>query len=169
MSLSSILGAATSGLSAAQAQIRATSTNVSNVNTPGYARLQTNLTARAAAGVGVGVDVASVTRATNLFLQRASLSAQGDQSAAAALNQLWTQLQPYLGTADREGALVSRMSDVQAAFSAATSDPSSSLRRSQVVSATQSLLNEVSNLSSTVASVRAQADFTNWPAGGSGQ
>lgn len=158
MTLSSILGAATSGLSAAQAQIRATSTNVSNINTPGYARVQTNLVTRTTGGVGSGVDVATVTRATNLFLQRASLSAQSDQAAASALNQLWEQLSPYLGTADQNGALVSRLSDVQSAFSSASADPSSSLRRTQVVTAVRNLLSEVSNLSNAVTGIRAQAD-----------
>lgn len=158
MTLSSILGAATSGLSAAQAQIRATSTNVSNVNTPGYARVQANLTTQVTGGVGSGVDVATVTRVTNLFLQRASLSAQSDQAAAGALNQLWEQLSPYLGTADQEGALVSRLSDLTAAFSSASADPSSSLRRTQVVNATKNLLAEISNLSDAITGIRAQAD-----------
>ncbi|MET0546361.1 MAG: flagellar hook-associated protein FlgK [Caulobacterales bacterium] len=158
MSLSSILSAATSGLAASQAQIRSTSTNVSNVNTPGYARIQTGLSTRTVDGAGMGVDVTTITRATNIFLQRASLSAQGDQAAAAALNSLWTQLAPYLGTANQEGALTSRLSQLSAAFSASTADPSSSLRRSQVVAAAQNLLSEVSNLSQTVSSVRAQAD-----------
>lgn len=158
MTLSSILGAATSGLSAAQAQIRATSTNVSNVNTPGYARVQTNLVTRATGGVGSGVDVATVTRATNLFLQRASLAAQSDSAAASSLNQLWEQLSPYLGTAAKDGAIVSRLSELTEAFSSASADPSSSLRRTQVVNATKNLLAEVSNLSKAVTGVRAQAD-----------
>ena len=158
MTLNSILGAATSGLSAAQAQIRATSTNVSNVNTPGYARVQTNLVTRSTGGAGSGVDVATVTRATNLFLQRASLAAQSDQAAAASLNQLWEQLSPYLGTAAQDGALVSRLTDLTEAFSSASADPSSSLRRTQVVTATKNLLSEISNLSDAVTGIRAQAD-----------
>ena len=38
MSLSGILGNALSGLQASQAGLRASSNNVANVNTPGYAR-----------------------------------------------------------------------------------------------------------------------------------
>ena len=75
MSLNAIMNTASSGLQAAQTQLRIVSDNVSNVNTPGYVRKigeQRTLTGQ---GMGSGVEVARVRLATDRFLQAATLNA----------------------------------------------------------------------------------------------
>ena len=62
MSLNEILSSALSGLGAAQAGLRTVSNNISNVNTPGYARervsLETGVSSGRTSGVVVGEPVA---------------------------------------------------------------------------------------------------------------
>ena len=74
---------ATSGLFASQNAIRTVTQNVSNVNTPGYVRLEHNQNAREVGGKGQGVDTALVTRAADRFLAAASLAASSGAGSAA--------------------------------------------------------------------------------------
>ena len=85
MSLNGVIGNALSGLQAAQLGMRTASNNVSNVNTPGYARTELNQTARNAGGQGMGVEIIGVQRVTDRYLQAASMRAASDASAATAL------------------------------------------------------------------------------------
>ena len=55
MSLNSVLGSATSGLFAAQTQLKVVSDNIANVNTPGYAREVVSQTP--VSGLGKPVEV----------------------------------------------------------------------------------------------------------------
>ena len=54
MSLNLIMNTASTGLMAAQTQLRVVSDNVSNVNTPGYTRQRVELTARLGGPSGDG-------------------------------------------------------------------------------------------------------------------
>ena len=54
MSLTSIMNIATSGLQTAQAQLRVTSDNIANVNTPGYVRKIADQSAAVTGGYGAG-------------------------------------------------------------------------------------------------------------------
>ena len=74
MSLNSIMNIATSGMNAAQTQLRVVSDNVSNVNTPGYVRKIADQQSWASQGVGAGVEIARIRLATDRFLQAASLN-----------------------------------------------------------------------------------------------
>ena len=91
MTLNSITQIATTGLYAAQTGLNAVSDNVANVNTAGYVRKVVNQTTLAQQGVGVGVSVASVTRAANQYLQNASLSAAADVGQSGAVSDLISQ------------------------------------------------------------------------------
>ena len=93
LGLISTLNTAKSGMSATQANINVTSHNISNANTEGYSRQVTKLvtttpfsapsfTSMAGPGqFGTGVEVASVTRVRNHFLDyqvRNETSKQGE-------------------------------------------------------------------------------------------
>ena len=79
MSLNAIMNTASSGLQAAQTQLRVVSDNVSNVNTPGYVRKLADQTAYKANGVGVGVDIARIRRAAAI-----SITCETNRDAHAA-------------------------------------------------------------------------------------
>ena len=67
MSLTSIMNIGVSGLMTAQDQLRITSDNISNVNTPGYIRKVAHQTAVNIGGKGMGVTTGQVTLAEQLL------------------------------------------------------------------------------------------------------
>ena len=71
MSIGEILGAAVSGMSAAQAGLKTVSTNIANVGTPGYARERANQSAAVHGGRVTGVVVGEPTRIADKFLEAA--------------------------------------------------------------------------------------------------
>ena len=85
MSLNTIMSAATSGLNAAQTGLRVVSDNIANINTTGYVRKQVMQTSLVSQGMGVGVDIASVRRAADTYLQGASLLASSDAGRHGAV------------------------------------------------------------------------------------
>src|SRR5215467_3388205 len=97
MSLGIALSNAVSGLQAAQAQLRAVSDNIANVNTPGYVRKVTDTAQRVVAGAGAGVEVLGVRRVTDQYLQMASLTAGSDSSRYDITSQFLDNAQSLFG------------------------------------------------------------------------
>ena len=81
MSLSSIMSTGLSALAANQQALKATSTNVANVNTVGYSRLDVQFISRQASGGLSGVEI-EVTRVANAYLAAAEMRGAADQAAA---------------------------------------------------------------------------------------
>ena len=102
---SGLLGIGVSGLLATQRSLNTISQNIANVNTEGYSRQSVQLSARApqAAGFGfsgAGVDVVSIRRAYDAFIES---SVRGGTSATAentAFHKLAAQLDNVLADAD---------------------------------------------------------------------
>jgi flagellar hook-associated protein 1 FlgK len=78
------------------AELDTASNNLSNINTPGYAREVVNLSPEAAAGplqAGRGVAVASVSSLTDAVYEAANVAAVGVQGAAGTTNQVMTSIE----------------------------------------------------------------------------
>ncbi|MDN8814785.1 flagellar basal body protein, partial [Staphylococcus aureus] len=88
---------ATSGMNAAQTQLRVVSDNVSNVNTPGYVRKIADQQSWASQGVGAGVEIARIRLATDRFLQAASLNASADAGRQTVRYELYDRIQSMFG------------------------------------------------------------------------
>jgi len=101
MSVNAILGSALSGLQASQAGMRTTSSNIANVNTPGYAREVVNISSQSVGGMGVGVNIDGVRRVTDAFLVAASLSATSRATAADIRLELLDRTQSAFGEIGR--------------------------------------------------------------------
>ncbi|MDQ7018483.1 MAG: flagellar basal body rod C-terminal domain-containing protein [Robiginitomaculum sp.] len=157
MSINSILGNALSGLNASQLALRSTSTNISNVNTPAYARSQANITSRNVVGAGLGVDAASLTRITDRFLFATSLSANGDAAAGEAKAGLLDRVQAQFGTLDDPGSLFARLNTAFAEIGSAALDPASGVRRLTAVSDVQFLFDEFTRLQGELLTARSEA------------
>jgi flagellar hook-associated protein 1 len=157
MSINSLLGNALSGLNAAQLGLRSTSNNISNVNTPDYARSKANITARNLVGEGLGVDAASLSRITDRFLFATSLSANGDAAAGEAKAGLLDRVQAQFGTLDDAGSLFSRLNSAFAEIGSAALDPASGIRRVTAVTDVQFLFDEFSRLEGELLSARGEA------------
>jgi len=158
MSLNAIMNTATSGMMAAQTGLRVTSDNIANVNTNGYVRktiAQSNLLSN---GMGVGVSIDSIKRATDRFLTTASLNAAADSSRASAVAQSLNSVQQLFGDPTGDTSFFSKLDDIFTAFSAAQDDPSSALLRTQALTRVDQFLSESSRITSSISKLGKDVD-----------
>ena len=157
-SLSSILSTANAGLLAAQTGIGTVSDNISNVNTAGYVRKIVDQTSLALQGAGYGVSAATVTRATNQFLQNASLGAIGDASSASMVSDNLSQAQALLGDPTSTTGYFSELNQVFSDFAAAANDPASVVNSQQAVNQVTQFLTQSQTVATSLRALSGQAD-----------
>lgn len=158
MSLTGILSAATTGLSAAQTQIQVVSENVTNVDTPGYIRKVADQVSTATGGVGTGVDIAQIRLATNGFLEATAQQANSGAGSADALQQYYDQVQQLFGDPSSSTNFFSSISSALSSFSSLAQNPTSAPYAQQSVGNLQQVFGQASNIYSGVQQVRAEAD-----------
>ncbi|CAN7240665.1 flagellar hook-associated protein FlgK [Brevundimonas sp. LjRoot202] len=158
MSLNAIMNTATSGLAAAQTQLRVVSDNVSNVNTPGYVRKIADQVARTSQGMGTGVEVARIRLATDRFLQAASLNAGAEAARQGVRHELYDRIQSLFGDPGGETGFFSQVDRVFSAFATSAEDPTSGPRRQDALFKTQALFDEAGRIGQQIQAVREDAD-----------
>ena len=158
MSLNAIMNTASSGLQAAQTQLRVVSDNVSNVNTPGYVRKIAEQRTLTGQGLGSGVEVSRIRLATDRFLQAASLNAGAESARMGVRHELYDRIQSLFGDPGGDAGFFSQVDAVFSAFAASAEDPTSSPRRQDALFRTQALFDEASRIAGQIQSVREDAD-----------
>ena len=156
-SLSEIMNIATSGLSVAQAQVTATSNNVANVNTVGYARQVVTTEESTQGGKGLGVQIASIANAANVYLESANRSASAQASQTAAVSSYIDQAQQLFGDPSSNTSFFSSLDKVYSAFSNLAASPSS-LNSSTAVTAVNTFLGGANSLSNNISGLMNQAN-----------
>lgn len=146
-----------SALSANQQALKATSTNVANVNTTGYSRLGIQFTSLEASGGVAGVQV-DIKRIANAYLAAAEMRSSSDVSAADMLAQFMDRAQGLLGDPSSSGSVFATLDPVFSSFSALSVDPASALRRSESLSDLQTMLSQFSDTSAQISSLRDEAN-----------
>jgi flagellar hook-associated protein 1 len=135
------LAIAASGLNADTAELDTASNNLSNIDTPGYAAEQVNLSPEAAAGplgAGQGVIVGSVTQLTDAVYAAASVAAVGVQGAATQTNQIMSSIEAIFPEPDTSG-ISAQLSTLFSDLSTLASNPGQAGAEQVVVGAAQSL------------------------------
>lgn len=158
MSLTAIMNTATTGLAAAQTQLRVVSDNVSNVNTPGYVRKIADQVSLTSQGMGAGVEVARIRLATDRFLQAASLNAGAEAARQGVRHELYDRIQSLFGDPGGTSGFFSKVDAVFSAFAASAEDPTSSPRRQEALFRTQALFDEAGRIGQQIQAVREDAD-----------
>jgi len=158
MSLNAIMSTANSGMVAAQTGLRVVSDNIANVNTAGYVRKTISQSNQISNGMGVGVNVDAIKRATDQFLQSASLNASADSSRADAIATALGSAQDLFGDPSSANAYFSRLDSVFSAFSAAADDPASNLLRTQAMTRLDDFLGESSRITAALSGLGKNAD-----------
>ena len=158
MSLNAIMNTASSGLAAAQTQLRVVSDNVSNVNTPGYVRKIAEQRTLTSQGMGSGVEVARIRLATDRFLQAASLNAGAESARMGVRHELYDRIQSLFGDPGGDAGFFSQVDGVFSAFAASAEDPTSSPRRQDALFRTQALFDEAGRIAKQIQAVREDAD-----------
>jgi len=158
VSINTIFGTGLTGLLTSQTAIRNTSNNIANVNTPGYARTDTQFVARTLAGAGSGVDVGEVRRVVNEFLETTVLRAASDARAGEVSAELLDRAQSQLGAPGDPGSLFSRLEAAFGEIGSAALNPTVNSGRVAAVDSVDQLFQEFSRLSGELRSLRAEAD-----------
>jgi flagellar hook-associated protein 1 FlgK len=158
MAISSMMGAALSGLQTAQAGLTTVSNNITNVNTPGYAREIVQQSPAVSAGVGDGVTVDDVQRVTNQYLESANYQAGSAAGSASVMSKLLDQAQAAFGDPSQAGSYLNQLSTVFSDFTASANDPASSLPRTQTLDDLSSFLDSTDTVAGTLSSLDTQAD-----------
>jgi len=158
MSVNAILSSALSGLQAAQAGMRTTSSNITNVNTPGYAREEVDISSQTVGGMGVGVRIEGVRRVTDAFLVAASLGAASRATAADVRLELLDRTQAAFGDPTSGASVFSTLNQLFSSLAEVAADPSSAVRRAGSVADLNATLAEFERLSVEIQSVRGEAD-----------
>jgi flagellar hook-associated protein 1 FlgK len=138
--------------------LRVVSNNISNVNTPDYARRQVDLQTVNAGGQVAGVEIGDIKRVVDQFLQQESLSATSSSSLYDAQSTTYDQISALLGSPGDGTALTSKLSNIFAALGQAALSPSTPSSQNNVVGSMRSLANTVSSLSSSLSSLSSQID-----------
>lgn len=158
MSLNSIMNIATSGMNAAQTQLRVVSDNVSNVNTPGYIRKVADQQSWASQGTGAGVEIARIRLATDRFLQAASLTAGADAGRQAVRYELYDQIQSLFGDPGADSGFFSQIDSIFSAFTTSAENATSGALRQDAVWKTQAAFDEAARISKSIQRAREEAD-----------
>lgn len=153
MSIQSIMGTGLSALFANQQALKVVSTNVANVNTVGYSRLEVNFVSRSASGGMSGVEI-EVTRIANTYLAAAEMRGAADVSAADVLAQFMDRAQGLLGDPSSRSSVFATLDPVFASFGALAVDPASALRQSAALSDLQTLLSQLDTTAEEISALR---------------
>jgi flagellar hook-associated protein 1 FlgK len=158
VSLNGIAASAMSALKTNSTALSVVSNNVSNLNTAGYARRIVNEQTLAAGGQLMGVDIASVQRVSDQFLNQEVLSAGGSASQYDTMAGLFSQLNGLLGGPGDNQSLATGLTNVASAFATASQAPTASASRAGVANALNTLASQFSSASTTITSLQTQID-----------
>jgi flagellar hook-associated protein 1 len=153
VSISNIMSNGLSALAANQQALKATSTNVANVNTVGYSRLDVQFISRQASGGLSGVEI-EVTRIANAYLAAAEMRGAADVASADILSQFMDRAQGLLGDPSDSSTVFATLDPVFASFGALAVDPASALRRSSVLSDLTTMLSQLDTTAEELQALR---------------
>lgn len=158
MSLTSIIGIASSGVATAQTSLRTVADNISNVNTKGYVRKIVEQSSLTSDGRGQGVAVDRIRQAADAYLERAAYTASGNLGKAATLAQGFDQAQALFGDPSSDTSFFNQLDSIYGGFNVASASPSSGLGRSQIVLDLRNFLSDSARINSSIRDLRSQAD-----------
>ncbi len=157
MSLSAIMNTALTGLFTNQSALRVTSSNIANVNTPGYAREVVRLEPLVNGSYAGGVKLADVERIVDRFLEASVLKTQGQASRYEVERQFHDRIQSLLGRPDSSTSLAGRMDSMFEKIGAAAQDPSKTVLRQDAIAGFEDFATEISRLSDEIQLLRTDA------------
>jgi flagellar hook-associated protein 1 len=163
MSLTQALTAAIDGLNVTQSGMALIAGNVANSGTPGYTAKTQTVDATSAGQTDIGVDVASVNRQLNTFVQSQLRTESSGGSYADLVNQVYQQLQQVYGdpsssSSSSSTSLQSTYSNLTGALGTLASDPSNYSAQSGVISAGTALADQLNGLTTSIQTLRSSCE-----------
>ncbi len=158
MGLNGITSAALSTLQTNSSALRVVSDNIANLNTPGYARRVVNLETQGVGGTLSGVDIASVQRVIDKFLNTETLTSTATSSRFDTQSTVYSQLSGILGKPGDPNSLTSVLANINTVLGQAALSPTASASQQSALTAFQGLASTISNLSTSISGLRDQVD-----------
>ncbi|MDR3476231.1 MAG: flagellar hook-associated protein FlgK [Devosia sp.] len=162
MSFASIRSIAYSSLTAVQLKMQVASSNVANADTDGYTRKTATQTATVTAGVGSGTAVTAITSTVDKYLLKDLTTAATALGAATTTDSYASELGTLFGSvtsSDNSGtSLADMIATLQSDVSSLASTPESDTLGAQVVDALDTVASQLREDSSSIQSMRADAD-----------
>ena len=155
MSLSAAMSNALSGLTANARAVDVISSNIANVQTPGYGPRQIELGANATSG---GVSVLGVSRASDLALLNDQRAATAETAGTARVSDFYSQLETTIGLPGDSGSLGDSVAGLESALIQAAAAPDQQAGLSAAVDAAKSLAEQINTISDQIATARTGAD-----------
>ncbi|HEY3495645.1 MAG TPA: flagellar hook-associated protein FlgK [Polyangiaceae bacterium] len=149
--LTGLLHTALDGLAAQSFGLQVTGQNITNVNTPGYARRDPQLQTR---GQGLtGVDVTGMRRVTDAVVERRQLQTNGLASAASERDSQLSRLEALFDDAGGSG-LGDALSAFYGSFSGLANNPTDPTARANVLARAEALTGRIRSTADEVATGR---------------
>jgi flagellar hook-associated protein 1 FlgK len=152
------LDSALSGLRIAQQQLTLISTNIANVQTPGYTRKILPQSVRAIGGEAVGVLGDAVIRKVDMFLTRdlwTQISTVG--SAETSLRYL-SQVENFHGSPDSQTNIAAKIAALKDKFTTLSDSPIDTFAQNAVIAQAQDVASKINDFSRTLTQLRNNAE-----------
>src|SRR6202051_5134939 len=157
MSLGSALATAMSGLRANQAALSIVSSNIANVQTPGYVAQSVNQVEVTTGDIGSSVSVTGVNRQLNQYIQTQLRTETSGGAYADQMANVLTQLQTVYGTPGQAGSLETAYSNFKTAVQALSTTSGSSSSQITAVTAAQNLAQQLNATTQGIQTLRTNA------------
>ena len=158
MTISQALSNANSGLAAVGQRVNVASNNIANALTEGYSRRDVVVNERSVAGVGGGVSVIGVNRATNPALTLERRNADAELAQNEAQSNALTRISNMLGGPDDPNSLFQKYQNFEASLRALADAPDSTALQQAGVTAAKDLTAAFNKLSNNYQQIRLEAD-----------
>ncbi len=159
MSISQALNAAVAGLRADQSALSLVAGNVANADTPGYIRKTLNQSAQAGSGAGISVQVESIQRQLDTYVQRQLRVESSGAAYADTRAQFYQRLQDVYGTPGSDNSLETIYNNFTNALQSLQASPDDPPTRSQVISSAQALTQQLNSMSNSIQGMRGDAEL----------
>src|ERR1700727_1377157 len=154
MGLSAALANAMSGLTANQASLAITSSNVANANTTGYVAESVNQIEEPTGGAGASALVTGVSRDIDTFVQSQLRTETGGAGFANQTSNILTQLQSIYGTPGGTGTLETALNNFSSAIQALQTSSTGLSAQTTALSAAQALAQQLNTTSQGIQTLR---------------
>ncbi|MEO0398803.1 MAG: flagellar hook-associated protein FlgK [Pseudomonadota bacterium] len=158
MTISQALSAATSGLSVSSRRAAVVSSNISNALTPGYSRREVTSVEKITAGVGLGVEISGIQRASDPALTASRRAAVGDSSRDTVIADTQSKLTGLLGGPEEAFSFFSIIDDFEQSLSDLRETPESTTQQQNAVVAAQQVTRTFNQIASEANQTRFDAD-----------
>ncbi|RAI40552.1 flagellar hook-associated protein FlgK [Rhodoplanes roseus] len=164
MSLAAARNIAMSSLLTSQTRISISSSNVANADTEGYTRKTATQATDVTAGVGTGVTVTGISSTVDKLLVASLVKAESRLGAATTTEAYSSLLQDAYGTTSSDDSttegtsIANSIADLSSALTELADTPESATLQAQVIDKLDSLAAQLRSTSSTVQSLRSNAD-----------